>query len=106
MQGSEGEFGTIAEVDDAVLEMIEWIKRRIRLKGCNVAEAWTEEHDGVAAEVRREARLFPLRCWLPPPPPVTPCWAWLRTPPAVLAGWRWMLVFPHTLVWTFMCRAR
>ena len=47
----EGVSGPIVEIDDAVLALIEWLKARIRLKGCKVSEAWTEEQDAVAAEV-------------------------------------------------------
>ncbi len=53
---SEGISGAIPEIDDAVLELIQWIKIRIRLKGIKVSEAWTEEHDAVAAEVGRAQR--------------------------------------------------
>ena len=51
----EGVSGPIVEIDDAVLALIEWLKARIRLKGCKVSEAWTEEQDAVAAEVSHGA---------------------------------------------------
>jgi hypothetical protein len=44
--------------------MVEWIKARIRLKGCNVKELWTEEHDGVVAEFLVHAELRKLVAYL------------------------------------------